>query len=546
MSTLGASGSIDGGYHCVVNALLSTDRIRAIERDALAATGEGALMQRAARAVADACARQLRALPARTPVLALIGPGNNGGDALLAAMMLRALGYQVDALAPSAAPPSAAQAPDAARVRARWDAQGGRLEPADRLAALLAQRPLVIDGLFGIGLVRPIERDSPPGRIVQAVNDAGLPVVAVDVPSGLNADRGCVVGDGVAMQATVTVTMIADKPGLRTGAGAALAGCVVVADLGLASMPGEPGDVGRLLSAPDFAGAIAPRARDAHKGRFGDVLVVGGAEGMRGAALLAALGAQAVGAGRVIVGQLPHGDRPSHGGGATADTQGPPLLHPELMTRALGAGGDLGSADAITVGCGLGTGDVARRLLQAAIAHPAALVVDADGLNLIAADGALRQALQQRATPGCATVLTPHPLEAARLLGTDTMTVQRDRITAACRIADGTGAVVLLKGAGTVVAEPGGRWTINASGGPILSVAGTGDVLAGAIAGLLAGAITAQVAQVTHAAHAARLGAWLHGAAGDALASRADYHAGIGLAASRLAEAIRERINQLP
>jgi len=274
---------------------------------------------------------------------------------------------------------------------------------------------------------------------------------------------------------------------------------------------------------------------------------------MRGAALLAALGAQAVGAGRVIVGRLPHGEHTSHGSFASKDSQALPLMHPELMTRALATDGDLGRADAIVIGCGLGTDELARRLLQAALAHPAALVIDADGLNLIACDEALRRALRRRATTRDATarrtVLTPHPLEAARLLHTDTPTIQRDRIAAACRIANETGAAVLLKGAGTVVADPDGRWTINASGGPILSVAGTGDVLAGAIAGLLASqgtAPAAPTAPTAPAAQAARLGAWLHGAAGDALASRADYHAGIGLAASRLAAALRERINQLP
>jgi ADP-dependent NAD(P)H-hydrate dehydratase / NAD(P)H-hydrate epimerase len=260
--------------------------------------------------------------------------------------------------------------------------------------------------------------------------------------------------------------------------------------------------------------------------------VVGGSAGMRGAALLAALGAQAVGAGRVFVG------RP---GGGTADGLDP--QHPELMVRKLGDGktaDTLGSATAIAVGCGLGTGPAARRLVSNALDHPATLVIDADALNILSADDALRARLAARAagTGGePRAILTPHPLEAARLLGIGTADVQRDRIAAACAIAARTGTLVVLKGAGTVVAAPDGYWTINGSGNPILAVAGTGDVLAGVIAGLVAIGLEAPIA--------ARLGVWLHGAAGDALAGRTPHDAGIGMPASTLSAAIRAQINRL-
>ena len=516
--------------------LLTCSAIRSLEARGLAATPEGTLMARAADAVADACASLLRTLPARTPVLALAGPGNNGGDALLAALRLAERGWSVHAIALPAARPRAA---DAARARDAWDAGGRPLDGPDALERLLADRPLVVDGCFGIGLARPLPE--PVAAIARRVAELGLAVVAVDVPSGLDADRGAVVGGAAAtaFRADLTVTMIADKPGLHTGAGAALAGRVVVADLGLPSIgivpepfaaPADgPLPWGRLIDARSAAALLPPpRDRDAHKGRFGDVLVLAGEPAMRGAATLAALGAQAVGAGRIHVG--------IEGAAVPADPG-----RPELMSRAIdpaAAPGEaaLGPATALVVGCGLGRGTRARALIEAALAHPAALVLDADGLNGVAADGGLSARLAARAASGRPSVLTPHPLEAARLLGIQTADVQADRIGCAHRLAVATGACVVLKGAGTVVALPDGTWSVNASGGPILSVAGTGDVLAGTIAGLLAAGLPAALA--------AAGGAWLHGAAGDALAADPDWRGGVGLPASRLADAIRAVVNR--
>jgi hydroxyethylthiazole kinase-like uncharacterized protein yjeF len=515
--------------------LLTGAAIRDLERRGLAATPAGTLMDRAAAAVARAAADLLRTMPAGTPVLALAGPGNNGGDALLAALELARRGWRVRAIALSAAAPHAA---DARRAWQRWHAAGRALAGPEALEALLAESPLVVDGLFGIGLDRPL----PPAvaAIVARLAEAGVPVVAVDVPSGLDADRGAVVGgtQGAAVRAGVTVTMIADKPGLHTGAGAAHAGRVVVADLGLPALglapalPPEPADRpwtwGRLVDA-QAAGALRPaRARDAHKGRFGDVVVVAGPPSMRGAATLAALGAQAVGAGRIFVGLETLG--------AQADA-----LHPELMARALRPAADepidaLGPADALVAGCGLGRDPPAARLVALALDHPAALVLDADGLNAVAAAPALHARLAARAPARRATVLTPHPLEAARLLGATTADVQADRIGAAHRLARASGAVVVLKGPGSVVAAPDGRWSVNGSGGPILATAGSGDVLAGAIGGLLAAGLPPW--------QAATLGAWLHGAAGDRLAARPGWRASVGLPASRLPAAIRATVNR--
>jgi hydroxyethylthiazole kinase-like uncharacterized protein yjeF len=500
-----------------VNQLLRTASIRRIEQAWIALLGGGVLMQRAAEAVADAAARLARTLPRATPIVSLVGPGNNGGDALLAARLLHERGFPVAALALAPGPPAAA---DALAVWHAWCAAGLGVEPLSALPQWLARRPIVIDGLFGIGLARPIEGEV--AAAVRALDCGQSAVIAVDVPSGIDADRGCVVGgrEGVAVRASLTVTMIADKPGLHTGAAVEHVGELRVARLDLEGWPvaGEaaPGADGRLFDLPQ-ARVLAPaRPRDAHKGSFGGVLVVGGARGTTGAALLAARGAQCSGAGKVFVAS-PDGSVFDPG-------------QPQLMTRAFDA--PFEAMEAIAIGCGLGTGEAARHGLERALRSPLPLAIDADALNLAALEPALARRLAARTSP---SVLTPHPLEAARLLGATTAEVQADRIAAACELARRTGAVVLLKGAGTVVASPARSgeavavdWTINASGGPTLASGGSGDVLAGVIAALLARGLAAP--------DAARLGAWLHGRAGDLWQLR--HPSGTGLSAARLPELV--------
>jgi len=554
------------------HALLLSAGIRRVEAHYLDALPVGALMARAALALADACAGQLRRLPAGTPVLALCGPGNNGGDALLAALLLADRGWRAVAISLFGGEPAA---DDARRIWQQWRDRGLSMSSPDALPALLLERPLVIDGLFGIGLTRAL----PPAAslIAQQLALAPVSVVAVDVPSGLDADRGSIVGPpgSQAVRADLTVTMIADKPGLHTGEGCILAGEVRVADLALPRLQQAEtanADRGHLIDR-DAVSAIAPRRRrDAHKGRFGDVLVMVGQAQMAGAALLAALGAQATGAGRILLGT----------GDGMADRAG----HPELMTRALrlddpDARQALGPATVIVIGCGLGTDEPAQRKLAHALAHRAALVLDADGLNIVAADPGMLSRLQARAAAGLTSVLTPHPLEAARLLGISTAAIQQDRRSAALRLAALTGSIVVLKGAGSIVASADGRWSINRSGGPILSVAGTGDVLAGTIAGLLASNLSQGVTDAARiaagdlselggelggelgkvvadqtldhsvdphngvATQLTRLAVWIHGDAGDLLAAQPEWSASIGLPAAHLAQAIRISLNQL-
>ena len=498
-----------------MHALHRIETLRRIEAAWCASLPPGTLMRRAAAALADAVASLARTLPRGAPVVSLVGPGNNGGDAILALALLRDRGFRVRALALGAGAPAAV---DAQAARAGWIRAGGEFGRLEELPDWVGLGAVFIDGLFGIGLARPLSDAA--AEAVRALRPAWRRVVSVDVPSGLDAWTGRIVGgsSGVAVQAAVTVTMIGDKPGLRTGSGRELAGRVVVADLGLAGMPdGTPCAAdGHLFGAADAAECWRPRGDDTHKGSFGSLVVVGGAAGTTGAALLAALGAQACGAGRVWI--------------ASPDDLVFDPGQPQLMTRAIDAPFD--PMDALCVGCGLGVSPAARSALARALAAPRALVLDADALNLLSGDPDLLHAAARRSEQ---TLLTPHPLEAARLLGTDTATIQSDRVAWALALAQRLRATVLLKGAGTVAARPDGRWAIVGGGSNALATAGTGDVLAGMAAALLA--------QGYPAWNAARLASWLHGSAGDGW--HATHPAGAGLTARRLPELVIERLQCL-
>ncbi|MES2015632.1 MAG: NAD(P)H-hydrate dehydratase [Pseudomonadota bacterium] len=483
--------------------LYSVAEIRNIEHAAAAALPPGTLMQRAGQAAA-ACAMELMRGP---DVLVLAGPGNNGGDALEAAANLDQAGINVSILYLKG---SAALAPEAVLALERAQASDARFIdalPQDQ------EWGLVIDGLFGIGLTRPLAgaaRD-----LAQAVNGLDCPVLALDVPSGLDADSGAVIGpDGVAMRASCTLTFIGDKPGLHTFAGRDMAGEVLVAELGIdaALLP----QASCLLNGPElFANNLKPRAHNTHKGSFGDVAIVGGAAGMAGAPVLAARGALYAGAGRVFVASI---------------APGPAFdpVQPEIMFRD--AAGFDGANCTLVLGPGMG--DTASALLARAIDGPAPLVIDADALNMIASSADLQGRLSARPS---AAILTPHPLEAARLLGMTAAVVQADRLAAARELAARFGKVVVLKGSGSIIAEPGGLAVINTTGNPGLATGGTGDVLAG-----LCGALLAQGWPAREAA----LGAvWMHGAAADRLVEQGV--GPIGMTAGELPAAVRAVLNLL-
>ena len=458
-------------------------------------------MERAGRAAAD-CAL---AMLCGNVVLVLAGPGNNGGDALEAAANLAQAGIAVSVLHLAA---SGAVSAETGRALAR-----ARASDAHFVDTLPAQCDLVIDGLFGIGLARALAGAA--RELVLAVNRLGAPILALDVPSGLDADTGALAGpDGVAVRAARTITFIADKPGLHTFAGRDHAGQVCVAALGIEALP--PASAG-LNDLSCFAHQLAPRMHNSHKGSFGEVAIIGGAAGMTGAAVLAARGALFTGAGRVFVATLDPG--PAYDS-----------MQPEIMFRS--ASSFNGSDSTLVLGPGMGDGATAIRALVKALDGPSPLVLDADALNLIAASVDLQARASGRAAPA---VMTPHPLEAARLLGVTAGVVQADRLAAAREIAARFGAVVVLKGSGSVVAKSDGMAIINPTGNPGLATGGTGDVLAGVCGSLLA--------QGWSAWEAALGAVWMHGAAADLLVQQG---AGpVGMTAGELPAAVRTVFNQL-
>jgi hydroxyethylthiazole kinase-like uncharacterized protein yjeF len=317
---------------------------------------------------------------------------------------------------------------------------------------------------------------------------------------------------GIAVRATHTLSFIGGKPGLYTLDGPDHCGEVQVDDLGL-RLDGFPG---ALLSPDDFRTYLKPRQRNSHKGSFGSLAVIGGASGMTGAALLAARAGLRLGAGRVFAGLLqPLAVDP---------------VQPELMLRT--PEDALAQATVAVVGPGLGSSDVAVAIVRRTASADFPLLIDADALNLVAAHPVLATHIARRSA---ATLITPHPAEAARLLGTTTDAIQADRVGAALELAIRFKAHVALKGCGTVISHPDGSWRINTSGNPGLASGGTGDVLSG-----MAGAL---LAQGWPAAAALCAAVHLHGAAAEALAASGD--GPIGIAAGELIPAARKLLNRL-
>lgn len=449
---------------------------RRIEQAALASAGENVLMQRAGLASAKLA---LALAPHARSIWVAAGPGNNGGDGLEAALYLHAGGKKV--IVTWLGTSDKASTDTAAAWRR---AQGG--------GVVFAEEPpehfeLCVDALLGIGATRP-----PEGRMAQWIvhmRKVGAPVLSIDLPTGLNADTGQAADTCV--QALATLCLLTLKPGLFTAHGRDASLQVWLDTLQV--------DLQNDLLAPFaqpsamLAGAPIARAQPhaSHKGSFGDVAIVGGAPGMAGAALLAGSAALHCGAGRVYLALL---DRAA----VSVNSQ-----QPELMLRAV----DQLNLTTMTVVCGCGGGDAVRAHLPKILATAASLVLDADALNAIAGDTQLQTQLRARATRQWNTVLTPHPLEAARLLGTTSAGIQRDRLAAARRLAQGFQCTVVLKGSGTVVAAPNLVPCINPTGNARLATAGTGDVLAGAIGAALA----AGVPEFQAACEAV----YLHGEAGD-------------------------------
>jgi len=470
-----------------------TSEIRRIEERA--GVGSPTLMERAGAAAAEIAARLVS--DRGKDILVLAGPGNNGGDAFELATILKAKFFRVAVVCPAGA---SRFPPDAERARHKWtDAGGETLATAPE-----GKRALVVDGLFGIGLAR-----APAGeyaKLIEFANAQGCPVLALDIPSGLASDSGAILGHA-AIKATHTVTFLGLKPGLLTLEGPDHCGEILVETLGLD--PASLQQPNAWVAEPSlFGDVLKPRPRNFHKGQAGSVAILGGASGMVGAALLAGRAALLLGAGRVYVGLL------------AADAPVVDAWTPELMLRhpdeALGM-----ELDALVVGPGLGQSERAETLVGAVLASEMPCVLDADALNLLAQNPDLKEACARRKAD---TLVTPHPAEAARLLGIATAEVQQDRLAAARRLAGELNAHAALKGAGTIVFARDGHWFINTSGNPGMASAGTGDVLSGFLGSFLGQGLGGEAALA--------LGVHLHGAAADELVSSG---AGpIGMSASEL------------
>ncbi|MHB2165882.1 NAD(P)H-hydrate dehydratase [Alsobacter sp. R-9] len=495
------------------DALLSTSEMGEADRLTIAGGTAGlALMEKAGRSVADVVVRRF---PAGSRVLVLCGPGNNGGDGFVAARVLVARGYRVALHLLGARD---ALKGDAGLAAAAWTGSVEPLSTADPGSA-----DVVVDALFGAGLARKLDGEAL--AAVQRLNASGVPVVAVDVPSGVDGNSGQARGEAV--RASETVTFFRLKPGHLLYPGRGLCGPVRVADIGIRDEVLESIRPRAWRNGPDlWRGALRPPREEGHKYGRGHALVLsGGLEG-GGAARLAARAALRVGAGLVTVAS-PSDALPAHAA----------ALDAVMVRRCDGAPGwaDLLAADprrnAVVLGPAAGVGEETRSRVAAALAAGRHLVIDADALTSFAGEAAaLASLVAPAAARGQSVVLTPHDGEfrnlfrgIAEVLDPDS---KLERARAAARL---TSAVVVLKGPDTVVAAPDGRAAINANGSPFLATAGSGDVLAGLVGGLLA--------QGLPAFDAACAGVWIHGAAGSAL--------GAGLIAEDLPQAVPGVLREL-
>lgn len=485
-------------------SLYTADQVRRIDRNAIDRLGIAGfgLMQRAAAAAYVSLRRRW---PEARRLVLLAGNGNNGGDAFLLGRFALRDGLDVEAVALSEHSRG-----DAQRARDAFVEAGGRLRVAEA-GASFGPADVCVDGLFGTGLDRA--PDGIAAALIGRLDERPLPTLALDLPSGLDADRGVRLGPCV--RADATISFIAWKRGLFTADGADVSGVRELASLDVpaAAFDGVPADA-ELLDAA-VAAVLSPRAGNVNKSRFGHVLVVGGDEGMGGAARLAGEAALRTGAGLVSV-----ATRRTHVLAMNA-------ARPELMAHGVADVPALrrlvDRATVVAVGPGLGQ-DAWGRTMHAAVQDCGKpMVLDADALNLLAS--ALRPLAGD-------VVLTPHPGEAARLLGCDVATIQRDRYAAVRELAARYAAVVVLKGAGSLIADPRGRVAVCAWGNPGMASGGMGDVLTGVVAALLAQGLSAW--------DAARFGVALHARAGDVAADASPR----GLLASDLFAPLRRLANR--
>ena len=484
--------------------IYSVASVRNIDRAAIRDTGISGytLMCRAGQAALDvACQR----FPDARRWQVICGSGNNGGDGYVLARLAAQQGTAVSVLALS---PPGNLSGDAATAYRDFVALGGAVAEYD--GGLDPQADLIVDGLLGSGLERDVE-----GRYADAVNAVNAhpaPVLALDIPSGLHGDTGRMMG--AAVRADVTITFVGLKSGLFLERGPELAGQVCFSELEIsAECRASERPILRRMQKRIIREALPPRRRTAHKGRFGHVLVVGGGPGMPGAVRLCAEAALRSGAGLVSV-----ATHPGHSNFI-------PAARPELMCHAVGTPADLEPllerASVIAVGPGLGASDWALALLERVLEAALPVVADADALNLLSSGEIRREDW----------ILTPHPGEAARLLGQDVAAVQADRRRALAALADRYGGTIVLKGSGTLVSSMNGPPWLCSAGNPGMASPGMGDALTGIISGLKAQQLPNEQAAAT--------GVLVHALAGDTAATAGER----GLIAADLIAEIRHWVN---
>jgi NAD(P)H-hydrate epimerase len=484
-------------------SLYSTAQVRALDAHAIQEQGVPGytLMQRAG----EATLRHLRERwSLARDIVIVCGGGNNGGDGYVVGRLARDAGLTVSVL--SAVPLERLRG-DAATACADFRAGGGELRSYE--PALLGSADVIVDALLGTGLHGCVQEDM--AQVIRQINAAGCPVLAVDVPSGLDSDTGAPLGE--AIRADCTVTFVGLKTGLFTGEGPELAGTIVFDDLGVTAPPQLEPRLTRIVES-EIRQALPPRTRAANKGDFGRVLIVGSGTGMPGASRLAGEACLRVGAGLVTVAVAPE-NVPAIAAG-----------RPELICLPLASDAVLAEAleraTVVAIGPGLGQTPWARSALSLVLSSDKPLVVDADALNLIA---------EGQALPRDNWVLTPHPGEAGRLLGISAGEVQRDRLEALDRLIERYHGTIVLKGAGTLVGGSSRIPGLCERGNPGMASAGMGDVLTGAIAGILA--------QCRDSWQAARAGVLAHAMAGDAAARDGER----GLIAGDVARELRRCVN---
>ena len=428
--------------------------------------------------------------PRAQSITVVCGPGNNGGDGYVLARLAHEAGLQVVVMHIS--DPAGLKNDAQAAYEAFLSAGGKPIEFAEKVLEVMGRGEIIIDALFGTGLAHGLQGDWL--TAVTAINQSGAAVLSLDIPSGLDADTGFV--PSVAIEASVTVSFVGLNTGLYTGSGPDFVGHLYFSNLEIPddTYNNKVAPVARRLSARELAKRLPPYKKTTHKRQRGQVLVVGGAPGMAGAVQMAGVAAYRAGAGLVRL-----ATHPDH---AQYLNQ-----YPELMVSDVSNSKQLMErckrSDVLALGPGLGQDSWAQDLFNVVLENDLPIVMDADGLNLLAANPVKRNHW----------ILTPHPGEAAALLGVTSKVIQQDRFAAVRSIVDKYGGVCVLKGAGTLIAvEAGTQVTLCDRGNPGLATGGTGDILTGAIAGLIAQGLSLK--------HAAQSGVWIHASAGDAVAQK--------------------------